>query len=155
DQEHSLYYHREEYVRWDGRRYQTVLPKETKAELTCAVKEAFDELNLRQLAIWRAQAETGSKKRPPVAAKVTTSLVGDAEQALRGLSLLPQSVEAPAWLGGGGPFPAAEVLACTNGLLHLPSLVGGRPGYLAPPSPRFFSFNALDYDFRADAPEPK
>src|SRR5262249_23347519 len=36
DQEHSLYYHREEYVRWDGRRYQTVLPKETKAELTCA-----------------------------------------------------------------------------------------------------------------------
>src|SRR5262249_5576971 len=70
------------------------------------------------------------------------------------VSLLRGSMSAPAWLNGQEPFPAAEVLACRNGLIHLPSLIAGRPAYSLPPTPRFFSPNVLDYDFAADAAAP-
>ena len=51
----------------------------------------------------------------------------------------------------GGPFPAAEILACRNGLIHLPCLVTGKQ-HFAPPTPRFFSPNCLDFDFNLQAP---
>jgi putative DNA primase/helicase len=41
------------------------------------------------------------------------------------------------------------MLPCRNGLLHLPT------GKLLPPTPRFFSPNALDYDYDPNAPEPR
>src|SRR5262249_4411579 len=52
------------------------------------------------------------------------------------------------------PFQADQVLACRNLLVHLPYFVGGRPDYHCQPTPRFFSLNALDYDFDANAPKP-
>lgn len=54
----------------------------------------------------------------------------------------------PVWLDGQGP-PPLEIVACRNGLLHVPS------GELLPPTPRFFTRNALDLDFDPDAPAPK
>ncbi len=38
-------------------------------------------------------------------------------------------------------------------MVHLPSLVAGRDRF-TPPTPQFFSPNALDFDFRPDAPAP-
>lgn len=53
----------------------------------------------------------------------------------------------PCWLSGEGP-PPDELLACRNGLLHLPS------GELLAPTERFFTRNALAFDFDGNAPEP-
>jgi putative DNA primase/helicase len=79
--------------------------------------------------------------------------VSDVAHALTSLTILPNTIEAPAWISGDGPFQASEILPCRNGLIHLPSLVAGKP-YLTPPTPRFFSRNCLDFDFQIDAPPP-
>ena len=42
-----------------------------------------------------------------------------------------------------------EIIACRNGLLHVPS------GKLLEPTPRFFTRNALAFDFLPDAPAPR
>jgi putative DNA primase/helicase len=45
--------------------------------------------------------------------------------------------------------PAEEIVACANGLLHLPNL------RLLPHSPNFYTHNALDFAFDPVAPQPK
>jgi putative DNA primase/helicase len=72
---------------------------------------------------------------------------------LSSLCGIAADLEQPAWLDGEAPFPAAEVLVARNGLLHLPSLVAGQPSLL-PPTPAFFSANALDYAFDPTAECP-
>jgi putative DNA primase/helicase len=163
----AFHYWREEYHRWERGAYRVVLGKEVRAELTGHIKREFDRLNLLELGSWRQRqaegagdggGEGGGRKKkksgPPEARRVDTKLVSDALQALNHLSLLPGSLTAPCWLGGDGPFAAAEVLACRNALVHLPSLIQGREPCLVPPTPHFFSQNALDYDFDPGAPEP-
>lgn len=54
----------------------------------------------------------------------------------------------PVWLDGDGP-PPGEIISCRNGLLHVPT------GELLPPTPRFFTRNALSLDFDPGAPEPR
>ena len=58
------------------------------------------------------------------------------------------------WGEQGGPFAASEMLACRNGLLHVPSYVAGREPCFVPPTPGFFCLNVLHYDFQAAAPSP-
>lgn len=53
----------------------------------------------------------------------------------------------PVWLGEAGP-PPLEIISLRNGLLHLPS------GELLPPTPDFFTRNALDLEYDPGAPEP-
>lgn len=68
--------------------------------------------------------------------------------ALKGVAHQPSDRMAPpVWLDSDGP-PPGEIISCRNGLLHVPS------GELLPPTPRFFTRNALDIDFDPDAPEP-
>lgn len=61
------------------------------------------------------------------------------------------SICLPAWLGSdrdSQPNPI-EILACTNGLLHLPTL------QLLPSTPEFFSTNCLSFPYDPDAPDPR
>lgn len=53
----------------------------------------------------------------------------------------------PAWLGEEGP-PPLENISLRNGVLHLPT------GKLMPPTPDFFTRNALDLEYDPNAPEP-
>jgi putative DNA primase/helicase len=152
----GLRYWREEYHRWGGSSYRTVLDKEIRAEVTAAVKADFDRLSALQMKVWRREAAglpPGERPGPPLVRKVTTTLVNHTLQALTSLALLPGAVEQPAWLEGQGPFPPGEILACSNQLVHLPSYADGNP-YAHPLTPRFFSPTALDYAFDPDAPEP-
>ncbi len=56
----------------------------------------------------------------------------------------------PCWLKSmEGLPPANEIVACQNGLLHLPT------GELLPPTPNFFTRNALGFDYDPGAPLPK
>ncbi len=61
---------------------------------------------------------------------------------------LPDIVEAPCWLDGASGPAADELVACRNGLLHLPT------GGVHPHSELLFSLNAVDYDYSPSAPAP-
>lgn len=61
---------------------------------------------------------------------------------------LPDIVEAPCWLDRATGPAADELVACRNGLLHLPT------GGVHPHSELLFSLNAVDYDYNPSAPAP-
>lgn len=77
-----------------------------------------------------------------------TTSVNHVLDALRAVAHRPRdSFKPPCWLEGDGP-PARELVACRNGLLHLPT------GDLLDHTPRFFTRNALTFDYDAAAPAP-
>jgi putative DNA primase/helicase len=144
----TLKFWRDEWPRWDGIAYRLIPEKELRAEVTEVVKREMDRLNLIAQKIAAAKGEP-----PPTVRKVTGRMITDVAHALASLTVFPGRTEAPTWIGPPGNWPAGEILACRNGLVHLPSLVARRE-YIRPPTPRFFSPNALDFDFTLDAPAP-
>ena len=90
-----------------------------------------------------------------IAVGLTSNVTGNVLDVLKAKAILSGRTEPPTWIGDkSGPWPADEVLAAKNGLVHIPSLVA-EGSYTIPPTPRFFTTNALDYEFNAAAPEPK
>ena len=58
--------------------------------------------------------------------RLTTSIIANHKMQLKAQSGLPSNISPPAWIGEPPrPWPAEEILACRNQLVHLPSLVGG------------------------------
>jgi putative DNA primase/helicase len=152
-----LRYWRSEWYRWDGTAYRPFSDKEIRAELSECIKEEFDRINLLAVKLWKSDPTDEDRGPCPNARKVTARLVTDVAHALAGMVLIPDNVQPPTWLEAADyppPFQADQVLACRNALVDLPSFVGGRPDYRCKPTPRFFSLNALDYDFDANAPKP-
>jgi putative DNA primase/helicase len=87
--------------------------------------------------------------------KLTKSAVSNVFDGLQAKARLSYHIDPPAWLGDGAPaWDPTDVLICRNGMVHLPSLVSGKPDFLRPATPRLFAQVALDYDFQADAPRP-
>jgi putative DNA primase/helicase len=145
-------YWRAEWHRWDGGAYRRTEEKELRAVVARRVQEEFARLNL-------VAQESGTKTKGRLEAlQVTTNLVANVLLALQGLCLVPGDVEQPAWLDAAQdnpPFPAIEVLACKNQLVHLSGLVAGNvDACFRPPTPLFFNSVALDYDFDLHAPPP-
>lgn len=86
---------------------------------------------------------------------LTQSVTGNVFDQLRAQAMLSGRTEPPAWLDTSpAPWPAEEILAAKNGLVHLPSLVSGGTDYFHAATPKFFTTSALDYEFSAEAPEP-
>ncbi len=155
----TMRYWQGEWVRWNGSAYRSVLEKEIRASIGEVTKAEFDQLNLAEIEAWKRQGETNSMGKPcpkPIAKKVTEPLKTNVLGNLGTLTLV--STEGtpgqPAWIDGPGPWPAAEVLPTRNALVHLPGVIAGQPGAIVPPTPRFFSPFALDYDFDLEAPPP-
>jgi putative DNA primase/helicase len=73
--------------------------------------------------------------------------VSNVYDALVATSLLDDRIEPPSWVGLPRA-PAAELFACSNGLLHLPS------GNLIAPTPEFFGLYASEAPFEREAPLP-
>ena len=80
--------------------------------------------------------------------KPNRSKVGDVVDALAAAAQLPGTIRAPAWLDNAQRPAASEILACSNGLLNLPTRT------LLPHTPAFFGVNAVDYSYDASANEP-
>jgi putative DNA primase/helicase len=78
----------------------------------------------------------------------TKNKVANVIEAAAAEAQLSRLVRPPAWLGAGNYPKAAEVIACANVLLHLPT------GDTHPHTPAFFTLNALDFDYDKDATEP-
>ncbi len=77
------------------------------------------------------------------------STVNAALDSIRAFAHLPVTVTSPSWLDEGADRPPAnEILSCRSALVHLPSM------RQLPPTPLFFSVNALDFDLDPRAPEP-
>ena len=87
-------------------------------------------------------------------------MVGSVLNALRGTGQIDKSIDPPLWLDDwaffGIPFdgrvtgpPSSELVACANGLLHLPTKS------LLPHTPVYFNRNALDFAYDPEAPPPK
>jgi hypothetical protein len=146
----------EDFYVWDQGAYRALPPNEVRGLLTQRIKREFDRLNLEAQ---QASAESGDSDEdgPPKARKVTTRVVNDTLQALAGLTLLRSRVQPPAWLDPAADpdgWEPGKVLACRNLLVSLPAYVQAER-YGIPPTPRFFSLNALGYDFDSDAPRPE
>ena len=123
-----LRFHRASWLYFTHAAYCEVPPAEARAELVKYLDNRFVDLS----------------------SNVTSNVL----DVLKAKSILPGRIEPPAWIGDKpGPWPADEVLVAKNGLVHIPSLVAGQ-SYTAPTTPRFFTTNALDYDFYGEAPAP-
>lgn len=176
----GLRYWGDSFHRWDGSCYRFLPTGELRALLAQDVSDEFRRIEAADRE--RAEEESRSGKsgrgfRPPAASPVTTRLVGDVVQALAGLTLVPLAATParPAWIDAGferpteepaaedagdrrwcdlSSWPAGELIATRNALVHPPSFVTGA-ACMARPSPRYFNAFALDYDFDPEAPPPK
>ena len=77
------------------------------------------------------------------------------------MTQIPSTISPPCWLDKNGkldvspPFPASEVLAFRNGLLHMPSFVDGLKPDFIQPTPRFFNISGgIPFHFEPNAPAP-
>lgn len=140
-----LRFWRDEFHRYIGGTYQPIPDYDQRAELTTWVRSEFLRLNA---------ASMGHEEKPPKVKPVTSKLIGDVLQALRGLCLLPASTDAPVWIDGvNGPDPA-QLLIVRNGILDFGSLAEGHAECLLPLSPSFFTPTAAPFEFDPNAPDP-
>jgi putative DNA primase/helicase len=159
DDGRRLNYHLDEFTSWDGTAHRRLPDTELKALLSERIKREFDRVAKREHEAWERTGGKDENGRPvpePCARKVSVRLVSDVTHALAGMTLLPSSLIPPAWIDATGftsPFPAEEILACENRLVHVPSLADGKQCDI-PATPRFFSPNALDYDYDPTPPAP-
>lgn len=143
-----------DFVEWRDGADHVVFDDDLRGRVTTWVRAEFGRQNAAEVAAWRAANAIG-KGKPPETRKVSTRLVGDVLQALKGLCLLPEDSGPPAWLdGASGPDPSA-VLPVRNGLLDLDAAAAGRGDCLLPPSASIFTFNAAPFEYAPDAPEPR
>lgn len=151
----KLRFWRGDWQRWDECRYLPMGSDELRGELWRSIEGEFNRLNQLQLAEQAAQKTTGApvSKAIPRAQKVSNDLVNNVRGALASLSIVDGNVNQPTWLDDGRPFPAEEMLAAKNGLIHLPSVMAGT-GSIARATPAYFSSMALDYAIDLNAPAP-
>ncbi len=75
--------------------------------------------------------------------------VNNALETIRAFCHVPQRREVPFWLSGNASRAnPSEVLPCKSVNLHIPT------GEVTPATPDLFTYNALDFDYDADAPLP-
>lgn len=127
----TLHHHQGVFYRWARSHY---------------VEEAYEAM---RASVYRfldgAQVE---KNGEPAPFNPNKSKVAHVLEALAAEAQLPTETRPPEWLDGTDQWPAAEILPCRNGLLHLPTreMIGH--------SPAFFGLNAVDYGFDPSAGEP-
>jgi putative DNA primase/helicase len=127
-----MHCHRGGFYEWDGRAW----PEADEAALRARLYSFLD----------LCQTKAGNAGLSPV--KPNGQMVGSVLDALRAAAHLDAAISPPAWLDVEGPS-ADTMVACANGLLHLPSL------RLLPHTPSFFTQNALDFAYDPAAPEPR
>jgi putative DNA primase/helicase len=128
-----LRYHRGAFYEWNG----------------SAWPQASEDMLRSRLYAFLDQCQSKNAKSVLGPVKPSPQMVGCVIDALRGAAYLNEKIDAPAWLDGfEGPAPA-EIIACANGLLHLPTR------RLLSHTSTFFNYNALDFNYDPGAPEPR
>lgn len=127
----TLRYHRGEFLTWSG----AAFLRYEDAALRAAI---YGELE---------GARRRTKGDALVAFAPTQAVVNNVLDALRGLVLLPEGLEPPAWLAGAS-HPVGELVATDGGLLHVPTRA------LLPATPLLFNRNALSFAYDPHAAQP-
>jgi putative DNA primase/helicase len=129
-----LYRHLGAFFHWETTRYLETSKDELTADLYKYLK----------LAKYKNEKNEDKPFNP------NRTKVGDVLGALGAAAHMHDTVIPPAWLCDEPPtdIEARDILACENGLLHLPSLS------LIPHTPDFFSVNAIDYPYEPNTIDP-
>ena len=116
----------ESFYRWGGAHWAEMKAPDVRARL-------YEFLDLEGFSQYR-----------PTKSKVSTLL-----DALHSAAHLDSSAAPPCWIGEDNTRPPADqIIACANGLLHLPTRTTN------PATPAFFSLNALPFNYEPNAPTP-
>ncbi|MCV0438785.1 MAG: DUF5906 domain-containing protein [Hydrogenophaga sp.] len=120
----SLRHWQDEFLAWNGSRYQPV----SVADIRAKVYRLFEQSGV------------------PLPGR---GVVDNTIDAVKALTNVPSSTRMPSWLTKAPQVAVNEVVAISNGLLHLPTR------QLLPHDPLYFSVDAADvaYDPRAPVPE--
>jgi P4 family phage/plasmid primase-like protien len=125
----------DDWLTYDGAAYAELEDATVRAEIYAFLERARV----------RVKDEAGNWTLAPF--NPNTSKVSQVIDALEARAHVPRDLYAPpCWLEGAGP-PPREIVACRNGLLHLPT------GELLDATPRFFTRNALGFAHDPDAVE--
>jgi putative DNA primase/helicase len=129
DGERTLQHSQGVYYRWTGTRYRELANEEVVARIYRFLERA------------NRLGKDGLEPFNPNRAKVA-----DVLEALAAAAQLSLPEALPVWLGRvqRDRPPAAEILACRNGLLHWPTRT------LLPHTPAFFGLNCLPYPYQPD-----
>jgi putative DNA primase/helicase len=130
-QYHTLHHHRGAFYAWNGAAYLEIPADDLRARLYHFLDYCV--------------AGSGQKVKP------NRALVNEVFDALAAAAQLDSTISPPAWLNEiiARDLPATEIIACTNGLLHLPTLK------LTSHTPTFFTQNSLDFAYDSNAPLPQ
>jgi putative DNA primase/helicase len=130
----ALHWHKGEFYAWTGTHYAELSDAKLRAQL-------YDFLE-------GAKRKTGDGLLEPF--QPTAKRVNDVIDALKAVAHLEEGTAAPAWIEGAHEKPQPdEILACRNGLLHLPTK------QMMATTPQFFGLNAVEFDYDCKAPPPK
>ncbi|HTQ38065.1 MAG TPA: phage/plasmid primase, P4 family, partial [Pirellulales bacterium] len=125
-----LQYHNETWLHWRRGAYRIIPQSEVRAQV------------IRSLDVVYRKLSSGN-----------TNNVCD---HLRAQAMLSTQHDPPCWICEvPTDWPADEILATRNKLVHLPSLVESKDDYQINSTPRFFGTAALEFDFDPQFPEPK
>lgn len=124
-------------VYWQGEFWQAISGTHYERMPTDALKAS--------LYPWLENQITANREQIKPHRRMVEGLV----DALKAAAHLDGVKDAPAWIAGGDSRPPAhELIACRNGLLHVPSR------QLLAPDRWLFNLNALDFDYNENAPAP-
>ena len=136
-----LLQYRDGFYAWTGTHYRQI----SKEELRADVWRFLEAARVRIQATNEGHQDTTAPFNP------NTTKVNQVLDAVQGQILLGSHLVAPTWRPGSLEeclWRATEMLACRNGLLHLPSR------YLAEHTPELLTLNALDFDYDPQAAAP-
>lgn len=137
---HALFSDGELFYVFVGHRYEELREAAVRAK-------AYLFLETAKKWVRRGEAEALTRFKP------TATAVNNTIDALRAECYFPG--RGPCWISGGEGLPdPSEIVPATNGLIWLcPNK--GTAELLMPPTPDFFSLNAIDFAFDPDAPVPE
>jgi putative DNA primase/helicase len=135
----TLHYWMQDFYGFSGHRYRQVSDDVIRSALTETLGREMHQL-----------AERGNLDRMGHAFPVTTSLVNNVLQAIRGRIQLPDQPGPPCWLGGDPPVPPEHLVATPSGLVDITS-VGSEAVNVLQVTPEFFTTTGVDFEYDAAA----
>ena len=111
----GLHYWRESFWVWPGHSWRPMADNELKTAVFAAIEQEFASINRQRLA-----EITDPSKPVPNKLRTTLSIANNTIAAIQALTLLPDAIEMPSWLGG--PLAGRSVhefVPLANGLLDL------------------------------------
>lgn len=125
-----------QFYGWDG----TCWPDIDDADLRARLYKWFDDKT------YTIETKNGPETKPFAPNRYK---VADLMDAMRAVSHIPVTTPAPSWLDSQGDRPpAAELVACYNGLVYVPTRT------LIRHTPMFYTHHAISFSFDPEAPEP-